>query len=162
MTQIAQEDFTNNLSRLLKATFEDGGSFYLDKGAGLFHTLDSMTAETASRAPAPGAPTIAAHCVHLSYYVRVVLACIVKQEQEADWPSSWRVQHVGPDEWEALKRELRSGYEQLQQALASVQTWDEGALADGMAILAHTAYHLGAIRQVVRVVRSQTAGPEAT
>jgi hypothetical protein len=153
MTQIAPEDFINNLSRLLKATFEDGGSFYLDRGAGLFHTLESMTAEAASRAPVPGAPTIAAHCVHHRYYVRVVLDCILKREQEPDWPSSWRVQQVGPDEWEALKRELRSGYEQLPQALASVQTWDEGALADSMAILAHTAYHLGAIRQIIRAAK---------
>ena len=41
MTRLAQQDFTNNLFRLLKETFEEGGSVFLDKGAGLFQTLDT-------------------------------------------------------------------------------------------------------------------------
>jgi hypothetical protein len=157
MTQIAQQDFTDNLCKLLKETFEDGGSIYLDKGAGLFQTLEAITPEAASRAPVPGVPTVAAHCAHISYYVRVVHNFIVGQAQEVDWPSSWRVQHVGPGEWEALKGELRRGYETLKPALESVQTWGEGPMVDSMAIVAHTAYHLGALRQVVRAVQSSAA-----
>ena len=156
MPQIPQQDFTTNLFKLLKETFEEGGCFYLDKGAGLFQTLEAITPEAASRAPAPGAPTVAAHCAHVSYYVRVLHNFIVGQEQEVDWPSSWKVQYVGPGEWEALKSELRSGYETLKQALESVQTWDDDRLGDSMAIVAHTAYHLGGIRQVVRMVRSRS------
>jgi hypothetical protein len=75
LTPIAPHDFTNNLFKLLKETFEgpppEGGSAYLDKGSGLFQTLEGITAEAASRPPAPGAPTIAAHCAHVGYYVRV-------------------------------------------------------------------------------------------
>src|ERR1700730_16836652 len=77
MTQIARQDFTNTVCKLLKETFEDGGSIYLDKGAGLFQTLEAITPEVASRAPVPGAPTVAAHCAHISYYVRVVHNFIV-------------------------------------------------------------------------------------
>jgi hypothetical protein len=77
-----------------------------------------------------------------------------QNHQEVDWPSSWRVQHVGPVEWEALKSELRGAYETLKQALESVQTWGDDLLGDSMAVVAHTAYHLGAIRQVVRGVQS--------
>jgi DinB superfamily len=155
MTQIAQQDFLNSLFKLLKETFEEGGSYYLEKSTGLFQTLEAITPEAASRAPVPGAPTVAAHCAHVSYYVRVLHRFIVGQNhQEVDWPSSWRVQHVGPGEWEALKSELRSAYETLKQALESVQTWGDDLLGDSMAVVAHTAYHLGAIRQVVRVVQS--------
>jgi hypothetical protein len=156
MTRIPQQEFTTSLFKLLKETFEEGGSFYLDKGAGLFPTLEAITPEVASRAPVPGAPTVAAHCVHVSYYVRALHHFIVGQEPEVDWPSSWKVQHVGPGEWETLKNELRSSYETLKQALESVQTWGDDRLGDSMAIVAHTAYHLGAIRQVVRVVRSRS------
>jgi hypothetical protein len=45
----------------------------------------------------------------------------------------------------------------LKPALESVQTWGEGPMVDSMAIVAHTAYHLGALRQVVRAVQSSAA-----
>jgi hypothetical protein len=155
MTQIARQDFTKGLFMLLKETFEEGGSVYLAKDTALFQTLEATTPEAASRPPVPGAPTVAAHCAHVSYYLQVVHNFIVGQEQEVDWPSSWRVQQVGRDEWEALKSELRTGYETLTQTLESLPAWGDGPLADSMAILAHTAYHLGAMRQVVRAVQSQ-------
>jgi hypothetical protein len=57
--------------------------FYLESGAGLFPTLDTITAEIASREPFPGAPSIAAHCAHLDYYVRVNHSSIVGREQRS-------------------------------------------------------------------------------
>lgn len=72
MADIALENFTKTLFALLGETFEGpGGNTYLDQGAGLFQTLDSVTAETASHVPAVGAQTVAAHCAHLAYYMRV-------------------------------------------------------------------------------------------
>jgi hypothetical protein len=56
------DDFAQQLSKLLKETFEAGGRFYLEDGAGLFPTLDTISHDVASRAPFPGAPSIAAHC----------------------------------------------------------------------------------------------------
>lgn len=65
MATIVPHDFTSNLDRLGTETFEgppaEGGSAYLDKGAGLFQTIEPITAEIASQEPHPGAPTIAAH-----------------------------------------------------------------------------------------------------
>jgi hypothetical protein len=150
MAHIAQHDFTKNLFMLLKETFEEGGSVYLDKGGGLFQTLDAITAEAASREPSPGAPSIAAHCAHLDYYVRVVHNIIAGREQEVDWPSSWRIHSVGASEWEVLKGSLRSGYDDLRKSLESLPAWGDDSVCDSMAIVAHTAYHLGAIRQIRR------------
>src|SRR4051812_45434561 len=91
-SQIAQDDFTNNLFKLLTETFDgppiEGGSAYLDKGAGLFQTLGSLSADAASREPTPGSPTIAGHCAHIGYYMRVLHAFAVGLEPELDWPSS--------------------------------------------------------------------------
>jgi hypothetical protein len=83
LTPLAQHDFADNLLKLLKETFEAGGDFYLESGAGLFPTLDTITAEIASREPFPGAPSIAAHCAHLDYYVRVNHSSIVGREQRS-------------------------------------------------------------------------------
>lgn len=158
MTGIAHQDFAQSLLELLKETFETGGSFYLEKGAALFPTLDTITAEVASCEAWPGATTIAAHCAHLDYYVQANLNSIVGREQELDWPSSWRVRSVGVNEWEALKERLRSGYEDLRTSLSSLPAWGTYAICDSMAIVAHTAYHLGAIRQVRRVLDAPSDG----
>ncbi len=156
MTRLAQQEFTHNLLKLLKETFEEGGSIFLDKGAGLFQTLDSITPEVASREPLPGAPSIAAHCAHLGYYVRVLHNFIVGREQEVDWPSSWRVHRVGVGEWEVLKGSLRSGYDDLRTSLNSLAAWRDDSVCDSMAIVAHTSYHLGAIRQIRRLLDAES------
>lgn len=155
MTSLTPQDFTHSLFKLLKETFEEGGSFFLQKGTGLLQTLDAITPEVASREPLPGAPSIAAHCAHLDYYVRVNLNSIVGREQEVDWPSSWRVHSVGVGEWQALKKRLRSGYDDLLTSLSSLPAWEEESLSDSMAIVAHTAYHLGAIRQIQRLLDAE-------
>jgi hypothetical protein len=156
MTRHAQQDFSRNLLKLLKETFEDGGRIYLDNGAALFRTLDTITHEVASRAPFPGARSIAAHCAHLDYYVRVNHNSIVGREQEVDWPSSWQVHSVGVDEWEVLKGRLRSGYDELRTSLSSLPAWGDESLCDSMAIVAHTAYHLSAIRQIQRLLDAES------
>jgi hypothetical protein len=141
---------------LLKETFEKGGSFFLQKDTALLQTLEAISPEVASREPFPGAPSIAAHCAHLDYYVRVNHAAIVGREIEVDWPSSWQVRSVGDGEWEALKRRLRTGYDDLTASLQSLP-WGEDSACDSMAIVAHTAYHLGAIRQIQRLLAETTA-----
>ena len=150
MTDIARRDFTKNLLTLLKETFEQSGSVYLDRGTALLQTIDALTAEAASRTPRAGAPTIAAHCSHLAYYVRVVRSCVTGREEPADWPSSWRLQQVGEREWEELKASVRREYESLIDTVENLESWGDQQVGDAMAIVTHTAYHLGAIRHALR------------
>jgi hypothetical protein len=157
MADIAQRDFTKNLIALLKETFEgpssDSGSSYLENGAGLFQTLDALTAETASLEPYAGAPTIAAHCAHLAYYVSVNHNYAMGREQRVDWPSSWRLRQIGDPEWEELKGSIRREYDALIETLESLETWGVQELGEILPIVAHTAYHLGAIRHAVKHLR---------
>ena len=154
MADITQQDFTKNLIALLKETFEGPspnlGSSYLENGAGLFQTLDVLTAEAASHAPYAGAPTIAAHCAHLAYYVRVNHDYAMGREQHVDWQSSWRLQQVGDQEWEELKNSVRREYGALIETLESLETCGAREVGEIMPIVAHTAYHLGAIRHALK------------
>jgi hypothetical protein len=154
MSAIAQEDFTNNLFVLLKETFESPrpqmASCYLDQGAGLFETLDNMTAEVASRSVTPGAPTIAAHCAHVRFYIIALERFIHGNLDQVDWKQSWLVQTVNPSEWDNLKEELRRAYTTITETLLSIESWGDEPVGGAMAILVHTAYHLGAIRQLTR------------
>jgi hypothetical protein len=154
MADIAQRDFTKNLFALLKETFEGpGGSTYLDKGAGLFQTLDALTAKGASHVPYVGAQTIAAHCAHLAYYVRVNHDGMMGREQRLDWAASWRPQQVGDREWEDLKGRVRREYDALIETLERLESWSDQQVGDSMAIVVHTAYHLGAIRHALKNIQ---------
>ncbi|HEY0321903.1 MAG TPA: hypothetical protein VGC66_13155 [Pyrinomonadaceae bacterium] len=157
MGTIAQEDYTRSLFTLLKETFEgpppQTASAYLDQGAGLFQTIDNLTAEEVSRVTTPGAPTIAAHCAHARFYVSVLQQYMQGHSEKVDWNESWLVQTVNASQWAALKKELRQSYETLMEALKAVESWGDEQVGGGMAIITHTAYHLGAIRQLMRLLK---------
>ena len=77
------------------------------------------------------------------------------REQHVDWTSSWRLQQVGDGEWGELKARVRREYAGLIETLESLQNWREQQLGDSMAIVAHMAYHLGAIRHALKNADSQ-------
>jgi hypothetical protein len=60
------------------------------------------------------------------------------------------MQQVGDREWEELKGTVRREYGALIKTLQSLETWGEQEVGDSMAIVAHTAYHLGAIRHALK------------
>ena len=157
MGTIVEEDFTGSLFTLLKETFEgpppQTASAYLDQGGGLFQTIENVTAEESSRAVKAGAPTIAAHCAHARFYVSVLHRYMQGPLENVDWKQNWLVQTASDAEWEALKAELREAYASVNEALRSVESWGERPVGAALAIVAHTAYHLGAVRQLVRMVK---------
>ena len=154
MDTIARKDFEKNFFVIFRETFEGPpagkSSVYLDQGGGLFQTLEALTPEAASESAGGGAPTAAAHCEHVRFYLVVLYDYMLGKREKADWQKSWLVQRVGPAEWEGLKRGLRGEYERLVEHLRSAERLTDNEVGVGMAVLAHTAYHLGAIRQVVR------------
>jgi uncharacterized damage-inducible protein DinB len=156
VAMIDSRDFTGNLEKLVDETFEgppaEGGSAYLDKNAGLFQTIEPLSAAAASRPAQPGAPTIAAHCVHVAYYVEVLHEFLSGRESELDWPGSWRVHEVDERTWDAVRADLRTRYQALRRTIQTRASWDDDTIGDALAILVHTAYHLGAIRQIARTV----------
>jgi hypothetical protein len=152
---IEQKDFTNNLFSLLKEFFESpltSGAACLDQKTGLFDTLSSLSAEQASSRK-DEAPSIAAHCEHVRFYNNLLLSDLKGETiGKVDWKKTWLMQTVTAEQWETLKSTLKSQYQEMMGMLESFTTWDDYKVGDPMAILAHTAYHLGAIRQLIRFV----------
>ena len=147
-----------NVSVLLRETFEGpaqtGPSAYLDKGTGLFHTLDEVNVEAASTQSRPGGSTVAAHTEHIRFYVAVHHKLLQGSTAPIDWDESWRIKTVSSTEWDVLREELRRTYGALADYLRSVDVWGEDEIGLTMAIIAHTAYHLGAIRQLILALES--------
>jgi hypothetical protein len=100
----------------------------------------------------PVSPTIAAHGVHVASYVQVLHDFLVGEEPKLDWPGSWKVHVVDEAAWNGVRADLRACYERLRATIQVQVASGDDAIGDALAVLAHTAYHLGAIRQIVRAV----------
>jgi hypothetical protein len=149
--QLALASFTTALGQLLDETFERVQGIYLDRGTSLFETLATISAAQASRSESARCASIAAQVEHVSFYLEV-LARYARGEAvgKVDWQASWQRTTVTPGEWEALKERLREAHRTILQVIGEPTTWErEDAIGDAMAIVVHTAYHLGEIRQAL-------------
>ena len=154
MVTVNAPDFISNFFDLFKETFEGTGgasSHFIDpKGGSLFETLERIAPELASKKWAGS--SIAAHCEHTRYYLRILPEFMRDENPKTDWPGSWQKSQVDALEWQALQTALRSEYESVMQFLQGVQTWDDEMIGGGLSMLAHTSYHLGAIRQLAKML----------
>ncbi len=71
-----------------------------------------------------------------------------------NWRESWRVTTVDEAAWGRLREDLRRGYEDLSQAIDASGASSEEAIGGVIGAIAHTAYHLGAIRQKLALLPS--------
>lgn len=157
MSAMSVTSIRSILSDFYTETFENIVGIYLDRGASLFETLDTISAEVASRPVSATCATIAAQVEHIRYYLDVLEVYMTGEKPEnVDWKHIWNtVSTVTPQQWEDSKARLRDSYQRVKTTLASVpdETWDDDApLPDAMAIIVHTAYHLGEIRQALCTV----------
>ena len=70
-----------------------------------------------------------------------------------DWKESWRVKTVTDAEWTALRGQLQKTYQIVTDTFNEVETWNDFKISGALGILAHTAYHLSAIRQALCTLR---------
>jgi hypothetical protein len=128
------------------------GSACLDRDTGWLPTLAAIDAVRASRPIAPGGTSIAAQTAHTAYYIELIEAAMRGPEPVSDWPGSFQPAVVDDAAWQASRERLHDALERFRALVTSDRAWDERTLGDALGVLAHTAYHLGAVRQMVRVV----------
>ena len=152
---IRQEDFIRSLADLLDETFENTRGVFLDRDTSLSFTLLTISAEQASVPVGGQCATLAAQVAHVTFYLEVLERYVLyKDTTPADWGEIWRtVGAVEPEEWERLKARLIETYQRVAGELRDVEAWDEDSIGGAMAILAHSAYHLGEIRQALCTLR---------
>jgi hypothetical protein len=138
---------------LLEEIFAKTHGMILDRDTSLFDTLAGIDAETASLKYSPYCSNLAAQVNHTRFYLDVLIRSMRdKDETPADWDSSWEVDAVTPEEWAKLVEDLRSSYETTRETIATLPAWNADAISGGMAIIAHSAYHLGEIRQALAII----------
>lgn len=154
-TEITLAAYQQALFALLDETFENVSGIFLDKGTSLYETLETISAEEASRPVSASCACIAAQVEHVSFYLDV-LARYARGEEvgTVDWQASWQRTGVTPDEWSDLKGQLRESYRQTRSIYETDDTWARtDAIEDSMAVVIHTAYHLGEIRQALCTIK---------
>jgi len=152
---ILQESFSKELFAIFEETFETHHGFYLDKGTSLFETLDQISAGEASIPVGNRCATIAAQVEHVVFYLEVLERYVAGEEvDKAVWSEIWnRVSCVTDEEWANIKNRLKATYVRIGKMLRSIENWEQNdAIGDSMAIVVHTAYHLGEIRQALCTV----------
>jgi hypothetical protein len=156
MQPIQPQNFTQALTFLLEETFESVHGIYLDRGNSLFETLAQVSAAEASIPVGGRCATLAAQVKHVAFYLEVV----VKQANDpnpspVNWREIWDTVHaVTADEWAAIQAELRQSYQRIRELTKSTPNWDDVYVLGGaMGLVAHTAYHLGEIRQALCVLQ---------
>lgn len=156
MSEIQSEHFTKALLMVLDETFDNVHGYYLDKNTSFFETLADITAAEASIPVGGKCATLAAQVKHTAFYLEVVEKSVRDPNYpRVDWDEIWRtVNQVTPAEWQAFQAELRDSYNGILNLIRDMPAWsNEREIGGAIALIAHTAYHLGEIRQALCTLR---------
>lgn len=153
------ETFKAQLLEFFAETFDSVKGIYLDTGTSLFETLETIDAAEASRPLSASCGTIAAQVNHVAAYLRI-LAQYARGEDpgKVDWDATWDVGAVAEPEWAALTAGLRAARAEAQATVEALDLSDDpDHIGDAMALVVHTAYHLGEIRQALCAIRGSAS-----
>lgn len=132
---------------------EPGGTTWISDGEGLLATVRDLSATRASRSR-DGDTSIAAHVEHVRWFLALLNAFARGEHPEIAWQQSWTVREVDTDAWRHLIDAVEREFEELDGHLGrGVDPDDEARLQPTLATVAHAAYHLGALRQMVKPAR---------
>lgn len=152
--------FQKALSTILTEIFDGPPgeeAYLLNPGdSGLLRQLDAIDAATASAHSIPGRSTIAAHVDHVLYGFTLINRWAAGEPNpwaDADWNASWQRTTVNEEQWRALRESLRRATEDWRKHVAARSDWNDIAAAGAISTAAHTAYHFGAIRQMLAASR---------
>src|SRR3954463_8801732 len=153
--------FQRAVSKLLTEIFDGPPgteAYILNPGdAGLLGQLETISAATASTQAIPGKPSIAAHVDHVHFGLSLLTRWISGEENpwaNADWTAAWKRNTVTDGQWRTLRDNLRKESDTWRNAVGTRSEWDDTTAAGALSTVAHTAYHLGAIRQILSAAKT--------
>jgi hypothetical protein len=94
--------------------------------------------------------TIAAQTEHAKFYLDRLCEFMDGRTEKVNWEDSWLIETVNDAEWEALVGAVTKSYGNTLRCLATIEDWTEDNVGMAIGMVAHTAYHLGAIRQIAK------------
>jgi hypothetical protein len=147
--------FVESIQTLLAEAYagkDTSPTWFIDKGehSGVLGTLETLSAAEASKTVVAGGSSIAAHTNHLRWSLAMANAMMRGQPTSRDWAESWTVHTVDDAAWTKLQADLKREYETLRDGLPNgFDPTNPILIQSGIALVAHAAYHLGAMRQMM-------------
>ncbi|WP_420596054.1 DinB family protein [Deinococcus sp.] len=151
----------SDLQDILRETFEGGQpgkpTMFLDStkadgsgNNGIFGTLSGLSASQASD-PTALRLSVASHAAHMAYYLEVGLLFMRGETPSGPfaWMESFSPSVVDDAAWTALQTRLHAAYDEMMERLDAEEP---SAVEEGVNPAIHSAYHLGAIRQTVKLL----------
>ncbi len=128
-----------------------------EKASGLLGTLEALSAAEASSPFRAGErATAAMHAGHIRFALNLANRALRGENahEGAVWAESWRYDRVNEEEWKGLLAGLRAEYAGIREAIKQGLPWTDDMNMTGLfGQLAHGAWHLGAIRQGLGLIR---------
>jgi hypothetical protein len=153
----------NAVTTLFSETFygvgNENGTWFNENApeSGLCGVLDRASAEAASKAPGPGRRSVVSHARHALTHIEHVTKLLRGEASKVDWKMSFEPGAATPGEWDELRRRMRASSRALLETLVGAPDDKPDMLESSIGSIAHAAYHLGAIRQVLADVGAPAA-----
>ncbi|WP_407570268.1 DinB family protein [Deinococcus altitudinis] len=166
-----QRPWIRGILDILQEAVEGGtpgqGTSFLDGTAadgtgnhGLIATLAALNAQQASDPTALGL-SVAAHAAHMAFHLEVGVRWEQGERGPFDWKGSFGSGQVTAEEWNTLQARVQAAYEALVEVANRPNP--DGAPEDAAGGLAgaaaHVAYHLGAVRQTIKLLQPRLQQP---
>jgi len=155
--------FVERYRELIEGVPEDEPTWVTTGGreGGLLGSVEGISAEQASREFA--GTSIASHVEHVRWAIEMANGFFRGDSALPSWSESWSIKKVDDAKWEALKAGLKSASAELLGHIGSKQNWQEAVSVTGaLASFGHSAYHLGAIRQLRKLVLDKASAGGST
>lgn len=127
---------------------------YLDKDGNFGVTLAQLNADYVSKPVGESCATIAAHVEHILYYLDILeLYSLEKPIPTVDWGHIWsNVSIINDEQWRDAKNRLVSSFSRTRLLIEEIDLKKGKSIEGVLAILIHTAYHLGQIHQIMCIL----------
>lgn len=157
---VSEHNIAEQFLKLLDEAFENPQTswrYFTDASptAGYFGALRSITARDANRAVS--GTSIAAQIQHLAFSMQASSAAFAGQADSPTaeaWRASWQIAPLDDDSWNDLQDALRAAYRELREAIARGSTANAESFGDALGVIAHVAYHLGAVQQKLAAIKT--------
>jgi hypothetical protein len=158
MATIPADTFLTSIHNLLAKAYErtTAQSRFRDHGpgSGLFPSLESISRENASRTSVGSGSSIAAHANHWRWSIAMANALMRGEHPSRNGAERWTVREVDGSTWTQRHSSLQLEHETWRDQLPNGFDPNNPILVmSGVAMVAHGAYHLGAIRQLTLFFR---------
>lgn len=127
---------------------ESQEGMFLAANTGIHKTLAGIDSESASQDVCGS--SVAAHAAHLMLYLEVLGGYLKGEIRGVDWTAGWAKTTVDPEEWDTIRAGIRRECGKIEVHADKINEWDADMVSLTMALTIHSAYHLGAIRQIAK------------